>query len=119
MLLSFVVSNSCRNFVRCTGPSAARAGRRGALGCSRYYMCTPCGPAKLIQPDDWHHHLRDGPALATTVPAAARQFQRAIIMPNLVPPVTTTQMQQSGLQSGGSSTRSTRAARPTGIASSR
>ena len=57
-------------------------------------MCTPCKPRTLIQPDDWHHHLRDGDALATTVPAAARQFQRAIIMPNLVPPVTTTQMAQ-------------------------
>jgi dihydroorotase len=57
-------------------------------------MCTPCAPAELIQPDDWHHHLRDGAALATTVPAAARQFQRAIIMPNLVPPVTTTEMAQ-------------------------
>ena len=45
---------------------------------------------KLVAPDDWHHHLRDGPALATTVPAAAKQFKRAIIMPNLVPPVTTT-----------------------------
>jgi len=47
---------------------------------------------ELTEPDDWHHHLRDGPALATTVPAAARQFKRAIIMPNLVPPVTTTEM---------------------------
>lgn len=46
---------------------------------------------ELTAPDDWHHHLRDGKALATTVPAAARQFKRAIIMPNLVPPVTTTE----------------------------
>jgi len=45
---------------------------------------------ELGAPDDWHHHLRDGPALATTVPAAARQFKRAIIMPNIIPPVTTT-----------------------------
>ena len=65
-----------------------------ALGSAVPEMCTPCAPAKLIQPDDWHHHLRDGAALATTVPAAARQFQRAIIMPNLVPPVTTTGMAQ-------------------------
>jgi len=51
----------------------------------------PGSKLELTAPDDWHHHLRDGPALATTVPAAARQFKRAIIMPNLVPPVTTTE----------------------------
>lgn len=44
---------------------------------------------KLCAADDWHHHLRDGEALKTTVPMAARQFRRAIIMPNLKPPVTT------------------------------
>ena len=42
----------------------------------------------LIAPDDWHIHLRDGDALATTVPHAAHQFARAIVMPNLKPPVT-------------------------------
>lgn len=47
---------------------------------------------EITQPDDWHHHFRDGAALATTVPAAARQFRRAIAMPNLVPPVTTTKL---------------------------
>lgn len=41
----------------------------------------------LLRPDDWHIHLRDGAALAHTVPDAARTFGRAIIMPNLVPPV--------------------------------
>ncbi|WGL16626.1 dihydroorotase [Microbulbifer bruguierae] len=41
----------------------------------------------LRAPDDWHIHLRDGAALARTVGDAARQFRRAIIMPNLVPPV--------------------------------
>src|SRR5690606_19334561 len=41
----------------------------------------------LLRPDDWHIHLRDGAALAHTVADAARQFARAIIMPNLVPPV--------------------------------
>ena len=40
--------------------------------------------------DDWHHHLRDGDALATTVPLCAERFARAIVMPNLQPPVTTT-----------------------------
>lgn len=43
----------------------------------------------LRQPDDWHIHLRDDAALAVTVPHVARQFARAIIMPNLRPPVTT------------------------------
>lgn len=44
----------------------------------------------IIQPDDWHLHLRDGDVLASTVSHAAKQFRRAIIMPNLRPPVTTT-----------------------------
>ena len=44
----------------------------------------------LTQPDDWHLHVRDGAALASVVPHTARQFGRAIIMPNLQPPVTTT-----------------------------
>ena len=43
----------------------------------------------LTRPDDFHLHLRDGAALATTVPATASTFSRAIIMPNLKPPVTT------------------------------
>ncbi|MGB5324413.1 MAG: dihydroorotase [Pseudomonadales bacterium] len=41
----------------------------------------------ITRPDDWHIHLRDGTALARTVNDAASQFQRAIVMPNLVPPV--------------------------------
>ena len=41
----------------------------------------------LTRPDDWHLHLRDGAALAGTVPSAARYFGRAIVMPNLTPPV--------------------------------
>lgn len=43
----------------------------------------------ITRPDDWHIHLRDGAALGLTVPDAARYFGRAIVMPNLVPPVTT------------------------------
>src|SRR3569833_1808275 len=43
----------------------------------------------LTQPDDWHVHLRDGDYLRTTDPHIAREFGRAIIMPNLKPPVTT------------------------------
>jgi dihydroorotase len=42
----------------------------------------------LRRPDDWHVHLRDGPMLAAVLPFTARQFARAIVMPNLVPPVT-------------------------------
>ena len=44
----------------------------------------------LTRPDDWHVHLRDGAAMATVLPYTARQFGRAIVMPNLRPPVTTT-----------------------------
>jgi dihydroorotase len=43
----------------------------------------------LTRPDDWHVHLRDGDALQTVVPHTAAQFARAIVMPNLKPPVTT------------------------------
>ncbi len=43
----------------------------------------------ITRPDDWHVHLRDGELLAHTVPAMARYFGRAIIMPNLVPPAVT------------------------------
>ncbi|HEX7645775.1 MAG TPA: dihydroorotase, partial [Noviherbaspirillum sp.] len=45
----------------------------------------------LTRPDDWHLHLRDGAALASVLPHSARQFARAIVMPNLKPPVTTTE----------------------------
>ncbi len=43
----------------------------------------------ITKPDDWHLHLRDGEMLETTVPHTARSFSRAIVMPNLKPPVTT------------------------------
>ncbi|MBI3516012.1 MAG: dihydroorotase [Proteobacteria bacterium] len=43
----------------------------------------------LRRPDDWHLHLRDGAMLAAVLPHTARQFARAVVMPNLVPPVTT------------------------------
>jgi dihydroorotase len=43
----------------------------------------------IRRPDDWHVHLRDGEMLRTVAPYTARQFARAIVMPNLVPPVTT------------------------------
>jgi dihydroorotase len=45
----------------------------------------------IARPDDWHLHLRDGAAMASVLADSARQFARAIVMPNLQPPVTTTQ----------------------------
>jgi dihydroorotase len=46
----------------------------------------------ITRPDDWHLHLRDGAALASVIPYTARQFARAIVMPNLRPPVTTVEL---------------------------
>jgi dihydroorotase len=48
-------------------------------------------PLVIRRPDDWHLHLRDGAALRAVLPFTAARFARAIVMPNLVPPVTTTQ----------------------------
>ncbi|WP_374620925.1 dihydroorotase [Pandoraea sp.] len=45
----------------------------------------------ITRPDDWHLHVRDGDVLKSVLPDSARQFGRAIIMPNLKPPVTTTE----------------------------
>ncbi len=47
---------------------------------------------RLRRPDDWHLHLRDGAMLSTVVPHTAARFARAVVMPNLAPPVTTTAM---------------------------
>ncbi len=44
----------------------------------------------ITRPDDWHLHLRDGATMASVLPHSARQFGRAIVMPNLKPPITTT-----------------------------
>jgi len=49
----------------------------------------PIDTLTITRPDDWHLHVRDGEALRTVVPHTAAQFGRAIIMPNLKPPVTT------------------------------
>lgn len=46
----------------------------------------------ITRPDDWHLHLRDGEALKAVLPDSARQFARAIVMPNLRPPVITTEL---------------------------
>ena len=52
-------------------------------------MTTQPDTLTITRPDDWHLHVRDGDALNTVVPHTAAQFGRAIIMPNLRPPVTT------------------------------
>jgi dihydroorotase len=49
-------------------------------------------PLQLRRPDDWHVHLRDGAMLQAVAPATARVFARAIVMPNLSPPITTVAM---------------------------
>jgi len=46
----------------------------------------------IVRPDDWHLHLRDGSAMRSVVGATARVFGRAVVMPNLKPPVTTVAM---------------------------
>ena len=50
---------------------------------------SPPATLTITRPDDWHLHLRDGSALQAVLPFTARQFGRAIVMPNLKPPVTT------------------------------
>ena len=52
-------------------------------------MSSPSPTLTIARPDDWHLHLRDGRELAAVLPATARVFARAVVMPNLQPPVTT------------------------------
>ena len=52
-------------------------------------ITAPMPSLTLTRPDDWHVHLRDGDALGVVVPHTAAQFARAVVMPNLKPPVTT------------------------------
>jgi dihydroorotase len=58
-------------------------------GFSRPAVTQPPQQLTIRQPDDWHVHLRDGAMLQAVAPATAAQFARAIVMPNLRPPVTT------------------------------
>jgi dihydroorotase len=58
-------------------------------------MNTKLTEVVITRPDDWHLHLRDGDALKCVLPDTARQFARAIVMPNLRPPVTTTEMAEA------------------------
>ena len=55
-------------------------------------MTTAPDSLTIRRPDDWHLHFRDGATMRAVVPQTARQFARAIVMPNLTPPVTTTAM---------------------------
>jgi len=55
-------------------------------------MSTSTTQIQLIQPDDWHLHIRDGAVMKDVLVDTARQFARAIIMPNLKPPVTTVEL---------------------------
>jgi dihydroorotase len=58
--------------------------------CSARWRTPEVTSLRLTRPDDWHLHLRDGAALAAVLPHSVARFARAIVMPNLVPPVTTT-----------------------------
>ena len=53
-------------------------------------MTKPADSLTIRRPDDWHLHFRDGATMRAVVSHTARQFARAIVMPNLSPPVTTT-----------------------------
>ena len=55
-------------------------------------MSSPDSTLTITRPDDWHLHLRDGAELASVVGYTARAFARAIVMPNLKPPVTTVEL---------------------------
>lgn len=57
-----------------------------------YYLGFSMQQITITTPDDWHLHFRDGDMLKETVAATARCFKRAIVMPNLVPPITTARM---------------------------
>jgi len=53
---------------------------------------TPGTRIVITKPDDFHHHFRDGSVIATVAEHASRRFARCLVMPNLKPPVTTTEM---------------------------
>jgi dihydroorotase len=56
---------------------------------NQFPLSSPNSTLTITRPDDWHLHLRDGPELASVVGYTARAFARAVVMPNLKPPVTT------------------------------
>jgi len=104
-LILFLKSLSAREIVRITRFYYANAMDSGSIHCLkrlqetqtianiaiREPINTIMTQIELTRPDDWHIHLRDENALARTVADCANQFHRAIVMPNLTPPVTTTE----------------------------
>lgn len=78
-----VVAASCWSQRRTVTTSATAAAAGGAAAAAAGTKLT------IARPDDWHLHVRDGATLSAVVPHTARVFGRAIIMPNLVPPVRT------------------------------
>lgn len=70
-----------------------RTGKIAAIQERTAMTTTSAQPSSITitRPDDWHLHLRDGATMASVLPDTARQFSRAIVMPNLKPPVTTTE----------------------------
>ena len=71
------------------GPPAASPFRLPPTPVTALYNRAMAQSITLVRPDDWHVHFRDGAAMRSVVPATARQFGRAIVMPNLKPPVVT------------------------------
>lgn len=80
----------CLAAVRQRRCPAGPAGQWAATGRRSLAAAASAGPDELVitRPDDWHLHVRDGAGLASVVPHTAATYGRAIIMPNLVPPVT-------------------------------
>ena len=107
--------------IRAGKPSHERSRAAASVAASRYCaLLWPVSSVRAIaaqsphattltitRPDDWHLHVRDGAHLASVVPFTARQFARAVIMPNLKPPVTTV-AQARGLSRAHSARRSRR-----------
>jgi dihydroorotase len=62
---------------------------KGEYRCAQHEGHPVTRTLTITRPDDWHLHLRDGAAMASVLPFTAAQFSRAIVMPNLKPPVTT------------------------------
>ena len=84
----------CFDTVHAVSSAACRVGARGLPPLRAVHAsAAAASPDTLVitRPDDWHLHVRDGAGLQSVVPHSARQFRRAVIMPNLAPPVTTTE----------------------------
>jgi len=74
---------------KCTPAGAQGPFVGGAADAISLFQAPMTNILTLLRPDDWHLHLRDGAMLRAVLPETARDFARAIIMPNLVPPVVT------------------------------